>query len=111
MTAESAPQPAPNGAGTPEPRIEDLLVRTQRFVRSSISASLEEPVGEVKRRLATSAVGLTVSLILIGGACLFLLAAAQMWLMQYLTPVGACLVVGAFSLLAGALTFTLTTRR
>jgi hypothetical protein len=109
---EPAPEPVASTAATPEPaRIEDLLLRTQRFIRSSIAGSLEEPLDGVKRRLATSAVGLTVSLVLVGGACLFFMAAALMWLLQYLTPAGACLVVGAFALLAGALSFTLTTRR
>ena len=106
-----APTPPANGPGAAEPKLEDMLVRTRRFLQASLRGSLEEPIDGAKRRLATGAAGLTVSLFLIGCAVLLLLLGTVLLLSQYLTPAGACLVVGAFSLLAGVLAFTLTTRR
>jgi hypothetical protein len=109
--ASAQVDPAASPAREAEPvRLEDVLMRTLRFVRVTTQGSLEERLAGVKHRFAAGAAGMTVALVLIASSCLLLLAGLVILLSQYLTLAGSFLVVGAFSLVSGVLAFTLTTR-
>ncbi len=83
------------------PRVDELIERTQKFLASAITNAVEKPVRSMGRRLGMRFLRFQMAIVLLTGAAVFLLYGFMSMLTLWLPLFGACLIVGGVALLLG----------
>jgi hypothetical protein len=94
---DAAPAPAP----APAIDLDQLLLRTQRFVSTTVTRTVEEPLRDVGRWAERGVLYFTLALTCLITAIGFLGYGFMRLLTEWLPLYGACLIVGGVSLVLG----------
>jgi hypothetical protein len=83
------------------PRVDELIERTQKFLANALTNSVEKPVRSMGKRLGMRFLRFQLAIVLLTGAAGFLLYGFMSMLTLWLPLFGACLIAGGVALLLG----------